>query len=53
MESFETQIFGKGRITIPSKIRKKQGIKEGDYVRVEGLKKLVLVEENHTNKEAE
>lgn len=50
--TFETKVDIQGRITIPSKIRKRLGIKRDDHVRVEGLTKLVLVEEKNPGKEA-
>jgi AbrB family looped-hinge helix DNA binding protein len=45
METFKTQVISNGRISIPSKIRKKLTIEEGDYVKV-NIEKLVLVEDN-------
>jgi len=49
MNGFKTQVFGKGRITIPVEVRKRLGIKEGDYVEVKDLKKMVLVEEKEAS----
>ena len=45
-KSFKSQVISLGRITIPKEVREELGIEEGDYVRVEGLTKLVLVEDN-------
>jgi len=44
MESFNATVGHKGRITIPTKIRTKLGIEDGDSVQVE-LQKLVPSEE--------
>ena len=52
MGSFESQVIGKGRITIPKQVREELEIKEGDFVRVEGLTKLRLVEEKNPKEEA-
>lgn len=49
MNGFKSKVFGKGRITIPKQIREKLGIEEGDYVEVEILKKMVLVEEKEVS----
>ena len=39
--SFKAKIVSLGRITIPSKLRAKLQLKEGDIVQVEGLSKLI------------
>lgn len=40
---FKSQIISLGRITIPKQVREELGLKEGDTVEVEGIKKMVLV----------
>lgn len=42
--TFKTKIVSMGRITIPIEIRRALGLKEGDMVEVNDLRKLILVE---------
>jgi len=44
--TFTAKIVSFGRITIPKEVRKELDIREGDLVKVEGLTKLVLTEQN-------
>ena len=44
MNSFRSQVIGKGRITIPKAVREKLGIQDGDFVEIEIKKKLILKE---------
>lgn len=46
---FSAKIISRGRITIPDKIREELGLEEGDVVQVEGLKKMVLVEQKEAS----
>ena len=43
-KSFKAEVISLGRITIPKDIREELDIKDGDYVHVEGLTKLVLMQ---------
>ena len=52
-KSFRSQVISFGRITIPKDVRDELGINEGDYVRVEGLTKLALVEDKNPKEAAE
>ena len=47
MNGFKSQVIGKGRVTIPKAIREKLDIEDGDYVEIQGVKKLVLKEAPH------
>ena len=40
MEPFISRVIGDGRITIPKKLREKQGISEGDFVEVQVIRKI-------------
>lgn len=46
---FKSRVINLGRITIPIAIREELGLKEGDTVEVEGIKKLVLVPEKEAS----
>lgn len=40
MDPFISRVIGDGRITIPKKLREKQGINEGDFVEVQVIRKI-------------
>jgi len=40
MKSFISKVIADGRVTIPKKLREKQGIEEGDFLELEVIRKI-------------